>query len=114
MQPIIHLIYFRTIATYKSSHQYSGCIVKIANSDLTSLSVFRAVVEHRSFLGAQVAFGLSQSAVSFHIKAIEQRVGFRLCRRGSGGFELPGPGALGYEPAQTPFFRTFSVVNSSP
>jgi DNA-binding transcriptional LysR family regulator len=71
--------------------------MQISNPDLTSLAVFRSVVEHRSFLGAQVALGLSQSAVSFHIKGLEQRLGFRLCRRGRSGFELTDRGAIVYE-----------------
>ncbi len=39
--------------------------MQMSNLDLTSLTVFGAVAEHRGFLGAQVALGLSQSAVSF-------------------------------------------------
>ena len=71
--------------------------MQVADTDLRSLAVFRAVVEHRSFLGAQVALGLSQSTVSFHIKALEDRLGLTLCRRGRGGFELTDRGAVVYE-----------------
>ncbi len=71
--------------------------MQVASTDLRSLAVFRAVVEHRGFLGAQVALGLSQSAVSFHIKALEERLGLALCRRGRGGFELTDRGAIVYE-----------------
>lgn len=71
--------------------------MQVAQSDLRSLAVFRAVVEHGSFLGAQVALGLSQSSVSFHMKALEERFGFRLCRRGRAGFELTDRGAAIYE-----------------
>lgn len=74
-----------------------AAVVLTSDSDLRALRVFRAVVEHRSFLGAQVALGLSQSAVSFHIKALEDRLGFKLCRRGRGGFELTDRGAVVYE-----------------
>jgi DNA-binding transcriptional LysR family regulator len=77
--------------------------MQVAQSDLRSLAVFRAVVEHRSFLGAQIALGLSQSAVSFHIKALEERFGFRLCRRGRGGFELTDRGAAVYEKSKALF-----------
>ena len=69
----------------------------LAQSDLRSLTVFRAVVEHKSFLGAQIALGLSQSAVSFHIKALEDRLGFKLCQRGLSGFELTDRGAIVHE-----------------
>lgn len=71
--------------------------MQVAQSDLRSLAVFRAVVEHGSFLGAQVALGLGQSSVSFHMKALEDRLGFRLCRRGRAGFELTDRGAAVYE-----------------
>lgn len=75
----------------------------VSNSDLTSLAVFRAVVEHRGFLGAQIAIGLSQSAVSFHIKGLEQRLGFRLCTRGRGGFALTDRGKIVYEKSKSLF-----------
>jgi DNA-binding transcriptional LysR family regulator len=75
----------------------------VAQSDLRSIAVFRAVVEHRSFLGAQVTLGMSQSAVSFHIKALEDRLGFRLCRRGRSGFELTDRGAVVYEKSKAVF-----------
>ena len=71
--------------------------MQLAQSDLRSLTVFRAVVEHKSFLGAQITLGLSQSAVSFHIKALEDRLGFKLCRRGRSGFELTDRGAIVHE-----------------
>lgn len=71
--------------------------MKLALTDLRSLAVFRSVVEHNGFAGAQVALGLSQSAVSFHIKALEDRLGFRLCRRGRGGFELTDRGTIVHE-----------------
>ncbi len=77
--------------------------MQVASTDLRSLAVFRAVVEHRSFLGAQVALGLSQSAVSFHIKALEERLGLILCRRGRGGFELTDRGAIVYEQSKQLF-----------
>ncbi|MBN7808679.1 LysR family transcriptional regulator [Agrobacterium rosae] len=75
----------------------------LAQSDLRSLTVFRAVVEHKSFLGAQITLGLSQSAVSFHIKALEDRLGFKLCRRGRGGFELTDRGAIVHEQSKSLF-----------
>jgi len=68
--------------------------MQFAQSDLRALTVFRAVVEHKSFLGAQITLRLSQSAVSFHIKALEDRLGYKLCRRGRAGFELTDRGAI--------------------
>ncbi|MGO7888897.1 LysR family transcriptional regulator, partial [Rhizobium ruizarguesonis] len=66
--------------------------------------MFRAVVDHKSFLGAQIALGLSQSAVSFHIKALEDRLGFKLCQRGRSVFELTDRGTG----------RIKAVINSLP
>jgi DNA-binding transcriptional LysR family regulator len=48
---------------------------------LTSLRVFRAVVEQRSFVAAAAALGLSRAAVSKHVAALEARIGTRLLQR---------------------------------
>lgn len=72
-----------------------------ADADLKSLAVFRAVVEHRGFAGASRALNLSHSAVSFHIRALEERLGFVVCRRGRRGFELTDRGSIAYERAKT-------------
>jgi len=74
--------------------------MKLSAADLKSLSVFLAVTEHRGFAGAQTALHMSQSAVSFHIRALEERVGFTVCRRGRQGFELTERGAIVYERAK--------------
>ncbi len=85
--------------------------MRLSSSDLTSLSVFRAVAEHRSFLGAQVALGLSQSAVSFHMKALEDRFGFTLCQRGRRGFELTERGSVVLEQLKLVFGQLTSFEN---
>jgi DNA-binding transcriptional LysR family regulator len=59
--------------------------------------VFRSVVEHGGFSGAQLALSMSQSSISFQISALEQRLGFSLCRRGRRGFELTERGRAVYE-----------------
>ncbi|GHC33478.1 LysR family transcriptional regulator [Aidingimonas halophila] len=74
--------------------------MKLAAADLKSLAVFLAVAEHRGFAGAQTALHMSQSAISFHIRAIEERVGFTVCQRGRQGFELTERGAIAYERAK--------------
>ena len=68
--------------------------MQLAQSDLRSLAVFRAVVEHNGFVGAQVMLGLSQSTISFHMKALETRLGFVLCERGRAGFRLTERGEI--------------------
>ncbi|MGO8271776.1 LysR family transcriptional regulator [Rhizobium ruizarguesonis] len=75
----------------------------LAQSDLRSFTVFRAVVDHKSFLGSQIALGLSQSAVSFHIKALEDRLGFKLCQRGRSVFECTDVALEGIECEKKPF-----------
>lgn len=74
--------------------------MKLSAADLKSLSVFLAVTEHRGFAGAQTALHMSQSAISFHIRALEERVGFTVCRRGRQGFELTERGTIVYERAK--------------
>ncbi len=77
--------------------------MRLSPADIKSLQVFRVVVEHGGFVGAQMALGLTQSAVSFHIKALEDRVGFRLCHRGRAGFSLTERGELVHERAKALF-----------
>jgi len=85
--------------------------MRMTNSDLTSLAVFCSVVEHQSFLGAQVALGLSQSAVSFHIKALEERFGFSLCQRGRRGFKLTDNGSVVFEKSRAIFGELSTFEN---
>jgi DNA-binding transcriptional LysR family regulator len=77
--------------------------MRLSSPDMKSLLVFRAVVEHGGFIGAQAALNLGQPAVSFHIKALEERVGFRLCHRGRSGFALTEKGEMVYERSKTLF-----------
>lgn len=75
--------------------------MKMASADLKSLAVFLAVAEHRGFAGAQKALHLSQSAISFHIRSLEERLGFVVCHRGRQGFELTDHGVIAYERAKS-------------
>jgi DNA-binding transcriptional LysR family regulator len=52
--------------------------------EFDQLRTFLAVLEHGSFARAGQALDLGQSTVSFHIKALEQRVGVGLLERGRG------------------------------
>lgn len=60
--------------------------------DLRLLRVFLAVVESGGFAPAAARLDLSLSTVSTHMKALEDRLGLTLCRRGRGGFALTEPG----------------------
>jgi DNA-binding transcriptional LysR family regulator len=53
-------------------------------SDLTSLATFLAVAEERSFTKAAKRRGVSPSAISHAMRALEEELGVRLLR------ELPG------------------------
>ena len=77
--------------------------MRLSSSDLKSLIIFRAVVEHNGFMGAQAALNLGQATVSFHIKALEDRLGFRLCHRGRAGFSLTEKGEIAYDHSKTLF-----------
>lgn len=71
--------------------------MRLSPADFRALIVFRAIVEHRGFMGAQLALGMSQSTLSFHLKSLEERLGFQLCRRGRGGFKLSERGQQVFE-----------------
>lgn len=49
--------------------------------DLSDLALFAAVAEHRSFTRAAARLGMSQSALSHAMKALEERLGLRLLAR---------------------------------
>lgn len=71
--------------------------MRLSPADLRGLMVFRAIVEHGGFTGAQLALGMGQSTVSFHLKSLESRVGFELCHRGRRGFQLTARGREVFE-----------------
>ncbi|MFT8674341.1 MAG: LysR family transcriptional regulator [Acetobacter sp.] len=86
--------------------------MQLAPADIRALQVFRAVVEHQGFLGAQVALGLSQPAISQHLKSLEERLGAVLCHRGRQGFALTEQGRLVYEESR-PLFSALGAFNSA-
>src|SRR5271167_474381 len=59
---------------------------------LTSINVFRQVVESGSFVGAADRLDLSTAMVSKHVMGIEKRLGVRLLNRNSHKLSLTEPG----------------------
>jgi DNA-binding transcriptional LysR family regulator len=64
---------------------------------LTSIKVFRHVVESGSFVGAAARLDLSAAMVSKHVMHIERRLGARLLNRNSRTLSLTEPGSMYYE-----------------
>jgi DNA-binding transcriptional LysR family regulator len=61
---------------------------------LTSINVFRQVVESGSFVGAADRLDISTAMVSKHVMAIEKRLGVRLLNRNSHKLSLTEPGTF--------------------
>lgn len=64
---------------------------------LTSLEVFRRVVESGSFVRAADRLDLSTAMVSKHVMSVEKRIGVRLLNRNNRGLSLTEPGKLYFE-----------------
>lgn len=65
---------------------------KLHDIDLKLLRGFQAIAEAGGIAGAQVTLNVSQSTLSTQLADLEARLGFRLCRRGRGGFALTDEG----------------------
>src|SRR5215469_15229247 len=61
---------------------------------LTSINVFRQVIESGSFVGAAERLDLSTAMVSKHVMAIEKRLRVRLLNRNSHKLSLTEPGTF--------------------
>lgn len=68
---------------------------------LTSLKVFRQVVELRSFVGAAERMDMSTAMASKHVMHVEQRLGVRLLNRNSRSVSLTEPGRVYFERCKT-------------
>lgn len=64
------------------------------------------LAECNGFSAAEQALGLGQSTISTHLKALEDRLGYRLCQRGRVGFRLTQEGLKLYESAR----KLFSAI----
>jgi aminoethylphosphonate catabolism LysR family transcriptional regulator len=60
--------------------------------NLAQIRAFHAVAMHNGFSAAAQALGVSQPAVTQHIKALEDALGARVFSRGSAGVELTAEG----------------------
>jgi DNA-binding transcriptional LysR family regulator len=68
---------------------------------LTSIRVFRQVVESGSFVAAAERMDLSTAMVSKHIAYMEKRLGVRLLNRNSRTLSLTEPGSVYFERCKT-------------
>ena len=74
--------------------------MRINDYSLRNLRTFCAVVDHGGFGGAQAVLGSSQSVISTHLKDLEIKLGFSVCRRGRGGFGVTEKGEAVYAEAK--------------
>jgi DNA-binding transcriptional LysR family regulator len=68
---------------------------------LTSIKVFRQVVESGSFVAAGDRLDISAAMVSKHVMNVEQRLGIRLLNRNSRTLSLTEPGRVYFERCKT-------------
>ena len=64
----------------------------LAEADLRLLRVFIAIAESGGLAAAELRLNISRSVISRHLKALEARLGVRLCERGRAGFALTEEG----------------------
>src|SRR5438132_5084545 len=64
----------------------------IPRDELTVLAAFAAVADERSFTKAAVKLGVSRSAISHSIRALEERLGLRLLARTTRSVAPTDPG----------------------
>jgi DNA-binding transcriptional LysR family regulator len=68
---------------------------------LTSIKVFRQVVESGSFVAAAERLDLSPAMVSKHVMQVEKRLGVRLLNRNSRTLSITEPGRVYYDRCKT-------------
>jgi DNA-binding transcriptional LysR family regulator len=76
---------------------------QVTDLDLRLLRCFAEIVDRKGFAAAQAALNISQSVMSEHLKTLEIRLGFVLCKRGPGGFKLLPEGERVYKAAKQLF-----------
>lgn len=83
-------------------------MIGFADIDLRLLRVFVVVARSGGFTAAEAALNLSQSTISNHMTALEQRLGYKLCRRGRSGFQITDKGWVVLHSAE----RLFGAIDS--
>jgi DNA-binding transcriptional LysR family regulator len=76
---------------------------QVTDLDLRLLRSFAEIVDRGGFAAAQAALNISQSVMSEHLKTLEVRLGFVLCKRGPGGFKMLPEGERVYKAAKQLF-----------
>ncbi|MFI9655716.1 hypothetical protein PA6761_00428 [Pseudomonas aeruginosa] len=77
----------------------AGMLGNINDIDLRMLRTFCAIVEAGGFTAAQARLNTSLSRLSVLVRDLEVRLGYSLCRRGNGGFQLTEEGQELYDAA---------------
>jgi len=67
-------------------------LAQLTTPDLRLLQVFRTVARHRGLAAAQTELNAGLPTISLQLKKLEERLGIRLCERGSTGFRLTPQG----------------------
>ncbi len=75
--------------------------MNLTDIDLKLLKLFVTVVRCGGFTPAQAHLNVTQSTVSNHMRALEERLGLRLCERGRAGFRLTLQGRQIYEATES-------------
>lgn len=75
-------------------------LTNLSDLDLRMLRIFCSIVEAGGFTAAQVGLNTSLPRLSVLVRDLETRLGYTLCLRGKGGFQLTEQGAQTYAAAQ--------------
>lgn len=76
---------------------------------LSAVRVFEAAARHGNFTAAAAELGMTQAAVSYQIKALEERLGVALFRRDGRGVKLTAAG----EQAAPQIARAFDAIDAA-
>lgn len=92
-----HCLPMSTPPVFATSARQRALLGQISDMDLRLLRIFKSVVECGGMAAAELELNISASALSRHLKDLEQRLGLVLCRRGRAGFALTAEGGQVYE-----------------